>query len=53
MTRIARIVLAVLAGAVVGSLVNMGLVNIGPFVVPLPEGAALLSSARLRTSESM
>jgi hypothetical protein len=32
-------VLAALAGIVVGSLVNVGLVNVGPLVVPLPEGA--------------
>lgn len=50
MTRIARIVLAVLAGAVVGSLVNMGLVNIGPFVVPLPEGADVSTMEGLRDS---
>lgn len=43
-------VLALLAGVVVGSLVNMGLVNIGPLVVPLPEGADVSTMESLRAS---
>ena len=50
MTTVARNVLAVLAGVVVGSLVNMGLVNIGPLVVPLPEGADVSTREGFRTS---
>lgn len=50
MTTVVRNVLAVLAGVVVGSLVNMGLVNIGPLVVPLPEGADVSTTESLRAS---
>jgi hypothetical protein len=49
----ARNVLAVLAGVVVGSLVNMGLVNAGPLVVPLPEGADVSTMEGLRASMSL
>ncbi len=45
-----RNVLVVLAGVVVGSLVNMGLVNIGPLVVPLPDGADVSTMESLRAS---
>ena len=34
----------------VGSLVNMGLIIIGPFVVPMPEGADLSTMEKLRDS---
>ncbi len=34
----------------VGSLVNMGLISIGPFVVPLPEGADVTTMENLRDS---
>jgi hypothetical protein len=47
---IARNVLAVISGVAVGSLVNMGLVNIGPFVVPLPAGADVSTMESLRDS---
>jgi hypothetical protein len=50
MNPIARKVLAVISGVVVGSLVNMGLINIGPLVVPLPEGADLSTIENLRDS---
>lgn len=50
MPTVARNVLAVVAGVVVGSLVNMGLVNIGPAVVPLPEGADVSTPERMRAS---
>lgn len=33
-----RNVLAVIADLIVGSLVNGGLIVLGPFIVPLPEG---------------
>ena len=51
MNPIARNILAVIAGFVVGSLVNMGLINIGPSVIPLPEGADVTTMESL--SESM
>lgn len=53
MKTVARNILAVLAGAVVGSIVNMGLVNLGPVVVPLPEGADVSTMERLRDSMAL
>ena len=50
MNPIAKNILAVISGVVVGSLVNMGLINIGPFVVPLPEGADGSTMEGLRES---
>jgi hypothetical protein len=50
MRTVVRNVLAVLAGIVVGSLVNMGLVTIGPLVVPPPGGADVTTSEGLRES---
>lgn len=50
MNTVVRNVLAVLAGMVVGSLVNMGLVNIGPSILPLPEGADVSTAEGLRES---
>ncbi|MAG94594.1 MAG: hypothetical protein CMJ48_12725 [Planctomycetaceae bacterium] len=50
MNAIARNTLAVVAGFVIGSLVNGGLVNIGPSVVPLPEGADVSTMETLRES---
>lgn len=32
-------ILAIVVGFIVGSIVNMGLVNLGPMVIPLPDGA--------------
>ena len=43
-------VLAVVGGVVVGSVVNMALVNIGPSVIPLPEGADVSTMEGLRDS---
>ncbi len=53
MNPIAKNVLAVILGVVVGSSVNMGLINIGPFVVPLPEGADISTTENLRNSMEM
>ena len=39
MSPIIKYVIAVVIGIVVGSGVNMGLVNIGPSIIPLPDGA--------------
>jgi len=38
MNPVLRNVLAVVAGIIVGNIVNMGLVQISPFVIPPPEG---------------
>ncbi len=50
MNPIAKNILAAIVGFVVGSLVNIGLVNIGPSVVPLPEGADVSTMESLRES---
>jgi hypothetical protein len=53
MNPILRNVLAVVAGILVGSFVNMGLVNVGPAVVPLPAGADVSTMEGLRESMSL
>ncbi len=43
----------VIVGVVAGSLVNMAIVNIGPSVVPLPEGADTSTTENLRRSMAL
>ena len=43
MKAILKNILAVFAGAVIGSVVNLFLINIGPMVIPPPEGADVTS----------
>ncbi len=50
MNTIARNVLALISGIVVGSLVNMGLISMGSIVVPLPDGADVNTMEGLRDS---
>lgn len=50
MNPIVRNILALVAGLVVGSVVNMGLSLIGPFVVPPPAGADTSTMEGLRAS---
>lgn len=50
MKSIAMNVLAAVTGFFVGSLVNILLVNVGPLVVPLPEGADVSTMEGLRDS---
>ncbi len=50
MKPVGKNILAVIAGVVLGGVVNMALVNIGPFVVPLPEGADVSTMEKLRDS---
>jgi hypothetical protein len=50
MNPIARNILAAVLGFVIGSAVNLGLVNAGPSVFPLPEGANLSTMEGLRES---
>lgn len=45
-----RNTLAVLAGVVLGGIVNSAIVNIGPSIIPLPEGADVSSMESLRDS---
>ena len=47
---IAQNLAAVAAGVVIGSLVNISLVNLGPVLIPLPEGADVSSMESLRES---
>ena len=53
MNSVVRNILAVLAGLVAGSFVNIALVNIGPIVVPLPEGADVSTMETLRDSMAL
>ncbi|MDG2168732.1 MAG: hypothetical protein P8L44_12495 [Opitutales bacterium] len=50
MKPLVRNIAAVLVGFIVGSLVNIGLVNMGPLIVPLPEGADVSDMESLRES---
>ncbi len=50
MNPIVRNILAVIVGFFIGSVVNMGLVNIGTSVVALPEGADVSTMDGLRES---
>jgi hypothetical protein len=50
MNPIAKNVLAAIVGFVIGNLVNMGLIQIGPYVVPLPQGADVSTMEGLRES---
>jgi hypothetical protein len=47
---ILRNILAVIAGFVAGSIVNMGLIMIGPYIVPPPEGADVTTAEGLKAS---
>jgi hypothetical protein len=48
MNPIVRNIFAVVVGAVVGSIVNMALVNIGPMVIPPPEGGDITTVEGLK-----
>ncbi len=48
-----NIALSVLAGFVVGSIVNMGIINAGPYVIPLPDGADVSTMEGLRESMNL
>ncbi len=50
MNPIARNILAVIVGLVVGGVVNLGLVNVGMAVVPLPDGADISTMEGFRES---
>ena len=50
MNRIVKTILAAIVGFIVGSLVNIGLIDIGLSVVPLPVGADVSSMENLRES---
>ena len=50
MKTIARNTLAVVLGWVVGSIVNMTIITLGPHVIPLPEGADVSTMEGIRES---
>jgi len=50
MSPIIRNILAVVVGFIVGSMVNIGLVNLGPMIVPLPGGADVSTMEALKES---
>lgn len=50
MNPILRNILAVITGAVIGSVVNMALVNTGPMVFPPPEGVDITTYEGLKAS---
>lgn len=51
--KIVRLILSVLAGIVLGSITNMALVNLGPSVIPLPEGADVSTTEGLALAMSL
>lgn len=53
MSPIIKYIIAVIVGVVVGSGVNMGLVNIGPSIIPLPDGADISTMEGLAESMSL
>ncbi len=50
MNSIIRNILAVVAGAVVGSLVNMGIIMISSSIIPPPDGADVTTMEGLKAS---
>ncbi|MGB0650070.1 MAG: hypothetical protein ACPGQT_04080 [Rhodothermales bacterium] len=50
MNPVLKNVIAVVAGVVAGSIVNSAIVNVGPSIIPLPEGADVCSMERLAES---
>src|SRR5687767_6100701 len=50
MPPILRNILAVIAGVIVGSVVNMGLVLVGPHVIPAPEGVNVMDAESVKAN---
>ena len=53
MNQISKNILAVVLGFVIGSVVNMGLVSVGPHIIPLPAGADVSDMAGLKASMAL
>ena len=53
MNKTTRNVLAVILGLIVGGAINMGIVNVGPSLIPLPIGADVTTMEGLQQSMSM
>ena len=50
MNPILRNILAVVAGYIIGSVVNMGILNLGGSIIPLPEGASVTDIESIKAS---
>lgn len=50
MNNVGRTIMAIVAGLIIGAAVNLVLVNLGPVVVPLPEGADTSTMESLKES---
>ena len=50
MNSIIRNILAVITGIIIGSLVNMGIINISGTIIPPPEGADITTMEGLKTT---
>jgi hypothetical protein len=50
MNNIVRNVLAIIIGLIIGMVVNMGLVNIGPSIIPMPTGTDVTTMEGLKES---
>lgn len=50
MNPILKNILAVIGGALIASVVNMGLVMLGPMIIPMPEGVNVMSSESIAQS---
>ncbi len=48
--KILRNILAILFGVVIGGLVNMALIILGPMIIPPPEGADVTTMEGLKAS---
>ncbi|GGZ13794.1 hypothetical protein GCM10007049_02010 [Echinicola pacifica] len=53
MGRILRNIIGVLAGLVIGSMVNMGIIMIGPSLIPPPEGVDMTTMEGLKEGMSL
>jgi len=50
MNAILRNILAVITGIIIGSIVNMGIINISGYIIPPPEGADITTMEGLKTT---
>lgn len=53
MNPVLRNILAVAAGLVAGSVLNMALINLGPMLIPPPDGADMTTSEGLKAAMAM
>ncbi len=53
MNPILRNILILIGGLIAGSIINITLVNLGPFIIPLPEGADISDMEKLAESMAL